>query len=49
LPLHQKILEMHDGRHVMIAMLAIATLVITTMLRWRLPLGLHWLCLKGHF
>jgi hypothetical protein len=41
--------ELHHGRHVMIAMLQFATLVITTMFAAAAAAGLHWLCLEAAF
>lgn len=41
--------ELQVGRHVMIAMLQFATLVITTMFAVAAAAGLHWLCLKAAF
>jgi hypothetical protein len=37
------------GRHVMIAMLQFATLVLTTMFAVAAAAGLHWVCLKAAF
>jgi hypothetical protein len=42
-------LKARVGRHVMIAMLQFATLVITTIFAVAAAAGLHWLCLKAAF
>jgi hypothetical protein len=41
--------ESQVGRHVMIAMLQFATLVITTMFAAAAAVGLHWLFLRAAF